>query len=108
MPIANCLTSVPHELDADSVVARWSDRSGIDADEMTVNVVQVRQGGKQYAVMAWLYLPSLWSDKDVVALGEGLASALADVLNVEAAAVQVLTSVLTSGSVVEAGETLRW
>jgi hypothetical protein len=59
-------------------------------------------------VMAWLYLPSLWSEEDVVALGEGLAGALADVLHVSASAVQVLTSIVGSGSVVEGGETLRW
>lgn len=70
--------------------------------------VQARQGGKKYAVMAWLYLPSLWSEEEVVLLSEGLAAALADVAQVEPSSVQVLTSILTSGSVVEVGTTLRW
>ena len=39
---------------------------------------------------------------------ERLAGALADTLNVEPSAVQVLTSIVPSGAVVEAGETLRW
>jgi phenylpyruvate tautomerase PptA (4-oxalocrotonate tautomerase family) len=109
MPIANCfLTRASEKSDAAAIVAAWSQRSGIDADEMTVNLVDVEQGGKAYEVMAWLYLPSLWSDADVAALGEGLAAALADVLHVDASAVQVLTSVVPPGRVVEAGETLHW
>ena len=109
MPIANCfIASPPDEPDAEATVAEWSHRSGIAADEMTVNVVHAQQGGKRYAAMAWLYLPSLWSEPDVVALSEGLAAALADVVRVRPSAVQVVTSIVTSGSVVEAGETLRW
>ena len=107
MPIANCFIDAPPD-DPEAIVRAWSDRSGIAADEMTVNVVHMRQGGKRYAVMAWLYLPSLWSEEDVVMLSEGLAAALADVFHVQLSGVQVLTSVVTSGSVVEAGETLRW
>ena len=108
MPIANCFVSAPHEFDADAVVTVWSARSAIGADEMTVNVVQAGQGGKRYAAMAWLYLPSLWSGEHVVALSEGLAAALAEVLHAPSSAVQVITSVITSGLVVESGETLRW
>jgi hypothetical protein len=109
MPIANCfLAQASEQPDAQAIVAAWSQRSGIDADEMTVKVVDAQQGGKAYAVMAWLYLPSLWPEEDVVALGEGLAAALADVLHVDASAVQVLTSIVNSGLVVDGGETLRW
>jgi hypothetical protein len=107
MPIANCFIESPPD-DAEGIVRAWSDRSGVAPDEMTVNLVHMRQGGKRYPVMAWLYLPSLWSDEDVVSLSEGLAVALADVLHVQLSGVQVLTFVVTSGSVVEAGETLRW
>jgi hypothetical protein len=58
MPIANCLlTPSLEEPDAHTIVAALSLRSGLDADEMTVNVVPAQQGGKGYAVMAWLYLP---------------------------------------------------
>ena len=109
MPIANCYFASPtDQLDAHAIVSAWSDRSGIDADEMTVNLVPVDQGGKPYAVMAWLYLPSLWSEDDVVVLSEGLAAALADLFRVQSSAVQVLTSIVESGLVVEAGETLHW
>ena len=109
MPIANCFfASAREHPHAETIVTAWSDRSGIDAAEMTVNVVPAHQGGKQYAVMAWLYLPSLWSEQEVVALSEGLAAALADVSHIEPSSIQVITSVVTSGAVVDAGKTLRW
>lgn len=109
MPIANCLVaSMPDHLDPDAVVAAWSARSGIESDEMTVNLARTQQGGKRYGAMAWLYLPSLWDDDDVVTLGEGLAAALADVLALDQSEVQVLTSIVTPGLVVENGRALHW
>ncbi len=109
MPIANCIfVTTTDDPDARAIVRAWSSYSGIDADDMTINVMHARQGGRRYAVMAWLYLPSLWTNDDVVALSEGLAAALAEVVHVPSSSVQVLTSIMTSGLVVEAGETLRW
>jgi hypothetical protein len=61
VPIANCfVASVPDDLDTSEIVAAWSNRSGIDSDEMTINVLEAHQAGKPYAVMAWLYQPSIW------------------------------------------------
>lgn len=109
VPIANCFAvSVPAGFDPDALVSAWARFSGIASDEMTVNLMRAEQGGKRYEVMAWLYLPSLWSERDAGALGEGLAAALADGLAVDPSAVQVVTSVVPSGAVVEAGRTLRW
>ena len=109
MPIATCFTSADRpDLDPDEIVDEWARRSGIASGEMTVNVVSAAQGGEPYAVMAWLYLPSLWSREDVTALGEGLAAALAATFGIEPADVQVITSIVQPGFVVEAGQTLRW
>jgi hypothetical protein len=109
VPIANCLVaSVPDNLDTSEIVAAWSNRSGIDSDEMTINLLQAHQAGKPYAVMAWLYLPSIWPDGAVAALTEGLAAALADAFVVELSSVQVVTSIVASGLVVEDGQTVRW
>lgn len=109
VPIANCyVTGDSTAADPDRVVQAWAESAGVSPNEMTVNLISVSQGGKRYAAMAWLYLPSLWSDEDVVALGEGLAAALAATLSVEPHAVQVLTTVVTSSSVIEAGQALRW
>jgi hypothetical protein len=43
-----------------------------------------------------------------VTLGEGLAAALADVLALDPSAIQVLTSIVTPGLVVENGRALHW
>jgi hypothetical protein len=109
VPIANCLVaSVPDDLDMSEIVAAWSNRSGIDSDEMTINLLEAHQAGKPYAVLAWLYLPSIWPDAAVTALSEGLAAALADAFVVERSSVQVVTSIVASGLVVEDGETVHW
>jgi hypothetical protein len=109
VPLANCyVATTPGALDPDAVVEAWSRHSRVTAEEMTLNVAYVQQGGKRYAVIAWLYLPSLWSQSDVVALSEGLAAALVEVMEVEPSAVQVVTSIVASGSVVEAGKTVAW
>jgi hypothetical protein len=109
VPIANCLVaSVPDELDTSQLVAAWSNRSGVDPDEMTINLLEARQAGKPYAVMAWLYLPSIWSGDAVAALSEGLAAALADAFALDPSAVQVVTSIVASGLVVEDGEAVYW
>lgn len=109
MPIANCfVASVPDDLDTSEIVAAWSNRSGIDSDEMTINVLEAHQAGKPYPVMAWLYLPSIWPDDAVVVLSEGLAAALADAFVVEPSSVQVVTSIVASGFVVEDGGTVNW
>jgi hypothetical protein len=109
MPIANChVLSMPTGLDPSDIVAAWSRHSGIEPDEMTLDLVAVQRGGKRYEAIAWLYLPSLWPEEAVAALSTGLAAALAEALDVESASVQVLTSILTPGSVVEAGRIVHW
>jgi hypothetical protein len=109
MPIASChVLSMPDGLDPSDIVEAWSRHSEIEPDEMTLDLVAVEQGGKRYRAIAWLYLPSLWPDEAVAALATGLAAALAEALDVESSSVQVLTSILTSGSVVEAGEIMHW
>ncbi len=109
MPIANCFVAPSlDEPDPERIVAAWVARAGIGAEEMTVNVLRGAQGGKKYAVMAWLYLPSIWSEREVTVLSEGLAAALCDVCGVASTTVQVVTCVVSSGSVVESGTTLHW
>lgn len=109
MPIANCIiTGAAPVVSADDVVATWQARSGIESDEMTVNLIRADQGGRRYGVMAWLHLPSLWSESEVIAWSRGLAAALAETFALEPDAVHVETSILESGSVVESGRVLRW
>jgi len=109
MPIANCFLDTGHRaLDAYRVIQQWSDASGISRDEMTLNIVNAAQVGSPYAVMAWLYLPSMWSIDDITSLQEGLASSLADATEVTLDQVQIITTIVPSGLVVDGGKSLSW
>jgi hypothetical protein len=68
MPIANChVLSMPDDFGPSVIVEAWSRHSGIEPDEMTLDLVAVHQGGKRYRAIAWLYLPSLWPEEAVAA-----------------------------------------
>lgn len=109
MPVATCVLTVPTEsIDPSRIVDGWAARAGIGADEMTVNLVHARQGGKRYTATASLHLPSVWPERDVAALGTGLAAALAVELDCDLGEILVLTTVLTPGQVVEQGTVVDW
>jgi hypothetical protein len=111
VPIANCFVhdDVPPGLEIDALTALWSEESGVGSGQMTINVIAgTRQTGAPYRVMAFLYLPSLWSSEQLRQLQVGLARALGRGFAVAPAEVQVITSIVESGHVVEAGETQNW
>jgi hypothetical protein len=111
MPIVNCFVGedVLGGADLEELVPLWAEESGVGAEQMTINVVSPSiQVGAGYQVMAFLFLPSLWSSEDVRRLQLGLASALRRAFAVPAAEVHVLTSIVESGHVVEDGEIVDW
>jgi hypothetical protein len=111
VPIANCFVhdQLTPELELDALTRLWSQESGVGREQMTINVIAgTRQTGAPYRVMAFLYLPSLWSSEQVRQLQVGLARALARGLAVTPAEVQVITSIVESGHVVEGGEAQDW
>ena len=76
---------------------------------MTVNIINSsQQTGKEYAVMANLQLPSMWSSSDISSLQIGLANALAKSFGVSINQIHIVTSIVGSGMVVEDGEELTW
>jgi hypothetical protein len=111
MPIANCFVGkdVFERADIEGLAPLWAEGSGVGAEHMTIDVVSRSfQEGAGYEVMAFLFLPSLWAPEDVRRLQLGLASALRRAFEVPAAEVQVLTSIVESGHVVEKGEIVEW
>jgi hypothetical protein len=111
VPIANCFVhdEVSADFEVDALTALWSEESGIGSEHMTINLIAgARQAGAPYGVMAFLYLPSLWSSEQVRRLQEGLARALARGFAIAASEIQVITSIVESGYVVEGGETQDW
>lgn len=109
MPIANCIVVSECQSRQHNVVELWAAASGVSVEHMTVNIVTgTEQIGKPYAVMATLTLPSLWSEPSVNALQVGLAKALAQAFNLSLAEVHVITTIVESGRVVEAGKVVEW
>ena len=111
MPIANCFVKdeLPLQSEIEALTALWSDESEVGVEHMTINVIAgTRQSGAPYRVMAFLYLPSLWSSQQVRRLQEGLARALSRGFAVTPAEVHVITSIVEPGHVVEGGETQAW
>jgi hypothetical protein len=111
VPIANCFVpdELPPQLEVDALTGFWSKESGVSTAQMTINLIATtRQAGAPYRVTAFLYLPSLWSSDQVRQLQVGLARALGRGFAVDVSEIQVLTSIVASGHVVEGGETEDW
>ena len=108
MPIANCVISPSCPSGHGDLIALWSRAAQQSAEHMTVNLIKADQQGQPYAVVATLYLPSIWSSTEVTRLHEGLASALTQYYTIAASDVIVLTQILDSGQVVEDAETVFW
>ena len=113
MPIANChlLTDAyeSYRNNAIDLIELWSAHSAESTKHMTINFIKIdEQFGQRFAVTAWLYLPTSWSSTSVDRLQTGLASALAEGLKLNPEEVQVITTPVSSGHVVERGELVQW
>ena len=113
MPIANChLTADAYKSyrdDAIDLIELWSAHSAESAKQMTINFIRIdEQLGQRCAVMAWLYLPTLWSITSINKLQTGLASALSEGLQLNPDEVQVITMPISSGHIVERGALVQW
>ncbi|MGY3686846.1 hypothetical protein ACXAAV_09270 [Vibrio coralliilyticus] len=111
MPIAHCtiLSDLVSKAETGEVIERWGSLSEQPTTDMTINFVRAeRQEGKSYEIIANLFLPSVWSEKSVSALQLGLAKALSESFFVEPKNVLVMTTILSSGFVVENGREVTW
>ena len=110
MPIANCIVkSECRESSGSNLIDLWAQESDTSPAHMTVNIIASReQHGSPYSVMANLQMPSLWSDADISSLQLGLAKALAQHYQLDLSDVQVISTLVNSGLVVEAGKELQW
>ena len=109
MPIANCIVTSGCKDGPSDLIELWSKEAGISRQHMTINIMASRaQFGNRYDVMATLLLPSMWSGEDISALQTGLARALSQHFALPPEQVHVVTNIVDSGFVVEAGEELSW
>ncbi|SFG11376.1 hypothetical protein [Neptunomonas qingdaonensis] len=109
MPIANCFVTSNSQQGTTNLVELWAEESGKSSEHMTINIMYSQQQiGNQYAVMANLLLPSIWSASDISSLQIGLARALAKYFSLNLSEVHVTTTIISSGRVVENGEEVHW
>ena len=109
MPIANCFVAPDCSPGSGDIIKLWSNESGIASDHMTVNIISSsQQSGHNYLVMANLLLPSIWSKEDISTIQTGLSRALANYFDIAIAKVHVVTNIVHSGLIVEAGREITW
>lgn len=112
MPVANCIiTSLCQKRPTVStdLVEIWAAESGVSSEHMTINLVTSdEQQGCHYAVMVNLLLPTLWTASEVSSLQLGLARALTLYFDVNLKEVFIVTSIVNSGLLVEAGKEIKW
>ena len=112
MPIANCVVAKSYLDKIDSsrdLIKKWADESKMSSEHMTINLIaNYAQFGNSYAVMARLFLPTLWSAKAVSSLQTGLARALSFYFQVGIDDVHVISCRIDSGLVVENGQEQAW
>lgn len=109
MPIAHCIITSDCHAGSDDLVESWARESGQPSEHMTINVISsTRQYGNRYAVMATLWLPSIWSSSDISSLQLGLARALTNHFSLDSGEVHVITRIVNSGMVIEQGEEAQW
>lgn len=109
MPIANCIVSDGCPSGNGNVLELWASESGYSSEHMTINILSAKeQVGRQYLVMAQLMLPSLWPASAVSSLQIGLAKSLATYFQLHVSDVQVITTIIPSGLVVENGHEIQW
>ena len=112
VPIANVYISAQLAEDTESVdrlIAGWSSHAGVSGEHMTINlIVRHAQVGSPFEIMAFLFLPTLWSDAQVESLQHGLARSLSDVYATDLASIQIVTLPVASGHAVTGGQTDSW
>lgn len=109
MPIANCIITSDCIEGSGNLIELWSDESSISSEHMTINAItSSKQLGNKYKVMVNLLLPSMWSVADISELQSGLARALAQYYTLGLSDVHVVTTIVSSGLVVESGEKITW
>lgn len=109
MPIATCIITPDCQPSDHDLIELWSIESGLPAEHMTINIItNNQQFGSKYKVMVTLDLPSLWSEQSISSLQRGLAMALSKYFRQPLSEVFIITNIVESGRVVEAGQEITW
>ena len=112
MPIAHCIVTENYLEAYDrscNLIELWAIESTKSSEHMTVNIISnTEQQGKKYGIMANLLIPTIWQGEDISLLQLGLAKALSSYFKASLSDVQVITTQVNSGMVVENGKEQQW
>jgi hypothetical protein len=112
MPIANCFLTKKNDLltaKGEEIITVWAQAINVDPSDITMNwITNFHQFGRSYAILVNLYLPTLWSERDIHAIQRSLQKTLTQLLAIEETEIFILTSLIQSGHVVENGNAVLW
>lgn len=110
MPIANCFINPNTKISgSEFIVDELSENLGISAKDITINFIKSDlQVGKQYELMIFLFLPSLWSKEDKERIGLVFTRTLSKKLGIAVKNIFSITSIIDSGDVISDNKIERW
>lgn len=93
----------------EKLAGAWSSLSKISLEDITVTVQEhIHQAGGGYKAMVRLILPSLWEENDVRRISMSLNEAVVKTLHLRDEDVVIMTSIVSSGEVLDRGVILEW
>ncbi|MDH5476299.1 MAG: hypothetical protein OEX22_11455 [Cyclobacteriaceae bacterium] len=111
MPVANCYikNGKVTQNEVHELASKWAKAIHVDAKDICITFIpDCIQGGQQYKILVNLYLPSLWSEKNIKNMQLSLFTILKNHFQYEKHEIFVITSIVQSGHVLEGGELIEW
>lgn len=110
MPIANCfIKDMVTTEEANSLASKWAKAIHVDVKDICITFIpDCIQGGQQYKILINLYLPSLWSEKNLKNIQITLFNILLNHFQYEKHEIFVMATIVQSGHVLEGGELIEW
>lgn len=110
MPIANCIIKNKYDFKLlDLITKELEIKLNIERKDIIINFIESYfQSGKNYDLMIFLKLPSLWKDKDIKRIEAAFVSVFSDILDISVQDIFLITEIIKSGHVVNNGDIEFW
>jgi hypothetical protein len=110
MPIANCYIQIEvSKPQLELLTKEWAEVIEVDLKDICLSFVKVDlQTGHNYKVMVNLFLPTLWSTREIEKIQLSLDSLLKKHLKIGSDDVFIITQTVQSGNVIEKGKQIKW
>lgn len=110
MPVAVCYCKTLISTDdLEKIVDDWAELTGVSREEVSITIVNdFIRAGKQYSVVANLFLPSLWKKNEVIMIEKGFLKLLSKYMQIKKEEVFIMTIILPSQHVIDNGDVVSW